>query len=219
MRSCPQAPEQFYAYVTLLALLSGLFQLGFGVARAELLLSLVSHPVLMGFINAAALIIAMSQLPGLLGISTRQSGHLLADTWHVITRMDTLHAWSLGFGLAAIAMFVAFRKFAPRLPGVLISVAILTVVSEYSGIRGAWRSRSWAPFRRPSRRRRARAGMERDHRAAAGCLRHRPHQLHGGHVELQGDRQQDARAVGREPGAGRAGNRQDRGGASASRCR
>ncbi len=42
------------------------------LARAGILLSLVSHPVLMGFINAAALIIAMSQLPGLLGISTRE---------------------------------------------------------------------------------------------------------------------------------------------------
>jgi hypothetical protein len=77
----PAGTEQFYAYVTLLALLSGIFQLGFGVARAGILLSLVSHPVLMGFINAAALIIAMSQLPALLGISTRESGHLLADTW------------------------------------------------------------------------------------------------------------------------------------------
>ncbi len=129
----PARTEEFYAYVTLLALLSGIFQLGFGLARAGILLSLVSHPVLMGFINAAALIIAMAQLPGLLGISTRESGHLLADTWNVITRMDTVHAWSLGFGLAAIAMFVAFRKYAPRLPGVLIGVAILTAVSELSG--------------------------------------------------------------------------------------
>ena len=129
----PAGTDQFYAYVTLLALLSGLFQLGFGVARAGLLLSLVSHPVLMGFINAAALIIAMAQLPGLLGISVRQSEHLLADTWSVLTRMDTLHAWSLGFGLTAIAMFLAFRKFAPRLPGVLITVAVLIGVSEFSG--------------------------------------------------------------------------------------
>jgi sulfate permease, SulP family len=129
----PPGTEQFFAYVTLLALLSGLFQLGFGLARAGLLLSLVSHPVLMGFINAAALIIAMSQLPGLLGIPTRESGRLVADTWDVITRMDSLNAWSLGFGLAAFAMFVAFRKFAPRLPGVLITVAILIAVSDFTG--------------------------------------------------------------------------------------
>jgi SulP family sulfate permease len=31
----PAGTDQFFAYVTLLALLSGLFQLGFGVARAD----------------------------------------------------------------------------------------------------------------------------------------------------------------------------------------
>lgn len=125
----PQGTEQFYAYVTLLALLSGLLQLGFGLARAGLLLSLVSHPVLMAFINAAALIIGMSQLPGLVGISTKQTEHLLVDTWNVLARMDTLHEISLAFGLVAIAMFLGFRRFAPRLPGVLITVGILTSVS------------------------------------------------------------------------------------------
>ena len=129
----PQGSEQFYAYVTLLALLSGLFQLGFGLARAGLLLSLVSHPVLMGFVNAAALIIAMAQLPGLFGISVRQSEHLLADTWDVITRLGTLHEMSLAFGVTAIAMFVAFRKYAPRLPGMLITIGILIVVSHVAG--------------------------------------------------------------------------------------
>ena len=74
----PAGTPQFYAYVTMLALLSGLFQLGFGLARAGVLLTLVSQPVLMGFINAAALIIALSQLPALMGISVRQSQHLLA---------------------------------------------------------------------------------------------------------------------------------------------
>jgi SulP family sulfate permease len=125
----PQGTEQFYAYVTMLALLSGLFQLGFGLARAGVLLSLVSHPVLMGFINAAALIIALTQIPALMGISTRQSQHLLLDTWNVVSRPDLLHEMSLAFGAAAIILLVAFRKFAPRLPGVLVTVAFATWVS------------------------------------------------------------------------------------------
>ena len=129
----PQGTEQFYAYVTLLALLSGLFQLGFGLARAGLLLSLVSHPVLMGFINAAALIIAMAQLPGLLGIASTPSERLLVDTWNVLERIGTLHGMSLGFGIMAIAMFVAFRKFTPRLPGMLMTVGILIGVSHVVG--------------------------------------------------------------------------------------
>src|SRR5450759_2137384 len=48
--------EQFFAYAVLLALLSGMIQIGFGLARMGVLLNFLSHPVLMGFINAAALI-------------------------------------------------------------------------------------------------------------------------------------------------------------------
>jgi SulP family sulfate permease len=129
----PQGLDEFYAYVTLLALLSGLFQLGFGLARAGVLMSLVSHPVLMGFINAGALIIALSQLPALMGVSTRQTEHLLLDTWNTVSRMDLLHELSLAFGAAAIVLLLAFKKFAPRLPGVLITVALLTWTSYATG--------------------------------------------------------------------------------------
>jgi len=129
----PAGLDQFYAYVTLLALLSGLFQLGFGLARAGMLVSLISHPVLMGFINAAALVIALSQLPALLGIPLRQSEHLLTDTWNVVSRMDLLHEMSLAFGLGAMALLVFFRKWTPRLPGLLITVVLLTWISHQIG--------------------------------------------------------------------------------------
>lgn len=129
----PHGTDEFYAYVTLLALLSGLFQLGFGLARAGFLLSLVSHPVLMGFINAAALIIALAQLPALIGVSASNSESLLADTWSVLVRLDTLHVMSMVFGVAAIALFLLFRRFAPKLPGVLITVGVLTWASHAAG--------------------------------------------------------------------------------------
>jgi len=125
--------EQFISYVTLLALLSGLFQIGLGLARAGVLLNLLSHPVLMGFINAAAMIIALSQLPALSGIIVPQTDHFLVDIWHVLTTLDTLHGMSLLFGLLALVLLQAFRRFAPRLPGVLIMVAILTGLSYATG--------------------------------------------------------------------------------------
>ena len=125
----PRGTEQFISYVILLALLSGVFQILFGMFRLGVLLNFLSHPVLMGFINAAAIIIALSQLPALLGIPGRQSDHLLIDVWHVLVNIDTMHEISLAFGLSAIVMLVAFRRFAPRLPGVLVTAAILTPVS------------------------------------------------------------------------------------------
>ena len=125
--------DEFVHGAVVLALLSGLFQMVFGMLRLGMLLNLLSHPVLMGFINAAALIISLSQLPGLLGVSARQSEHFLADTWHVLTNLDLMHELSLGFGVGAIVLLVALRRFAPRLPGVLITVAALTAISWWFG--------------------------------------------------------------------------------------
>ncbi len=125
--------EQFYAFAILLALLSGLIQIGFGLARMGVLLNFLSHPVLMGFINAAALIIALSQIPAFLGISIIQSKHLLLDSWNVLTNFDALHGMSLAFGLGAIALLYLFKKFLPKLPGVLLTVGFLTWVSFMVG--------------------------------------------------------------------------------------
>lgn len=125
--------ESFYSYVILLALLSGLFQVAFGLLRAGVLLNFLSFPVLMGFINAAALIIGLSQLPTLLGIPSRQSEHFLVDTFQVLMHLDATHATSLAFGIAAFCLLFAFRRFAPKVPGVLLTVAALTWVSGLIG--------------------------------------------------------------------------------------
>ncbi|MGE5466577.1 MAG: SulP family inorganic anion transporter [Ignavibacteria bacterium] len=125
--------ETYYAYVILLALLSGIFQIAFGVLRVGVLLNFLSHPVLMGFINAAAMIIGLSQLPTLLGIPAQQSEHFLLDIWKVLANIDAVHELSLAFGLSALAMLFAFRKWAPRAPGVLVTVALLTWVSATLG--------------------------------------------------------------------------------------
>ena len=138
----PAGSTQFVAYVTLLALLSGIFQLGLGLARAGVLVNLLSHPVLMGFVNAAALLIAMSQLPAITGIALQQasltSGHgpgnaFLLDVWSLLQRLDALNPVALGLGALALAMLYCFKRFAPRMPGVLLMVTTLTALSYAIG--------------------------------------------------------------------------------------
>jgi sulfate permease, SulP family len=125
--------QLFYSCVIMLALLSGLFQILMGVFRVGAILNFLSHPVLMGFINAAALIIGLAQLPTLLGIKAPHSSHFLLDILHVLEHVNTMHALSFGFGVTAILMIVAFKKYTPKLPGVLITVAVLTGVSYAIG--------------------------------------------------------------------------------------
>ncbi len=121
--------DLFYTYVILLALLSGIFQVAFGLLRVGVVLNFLSNPVLMGFINAAAIIIGLSQLPTLLGIPAQQSEHFMVDMWQVVSHLDGVHELSLIFGAAAIAMLLAFKRWAPKLPGVLITVVSLTWIS------------------------------------------------------------------------------------------
>ena len=129
----PPGSDAFIVHVVLLALLSGLFQLLFGLLRMGIAINLLSQPVLMGFVNAAAIIIALSQLPPLVGMSAKQTEHFLLDTWNVIVNLDLMHATSLVFGVGAIAMLLGFRRYAPNAPGVVIVVALLTTISYAIG--------------------------------------------------------------------------------------
>lgn len=126
----PAGSAGFIAYVTLLSLLSGLFQVGLGLARAGALLSLLSHPVLIGFINGAAVVITVSQLPALTGLHAPQGGNFVVDLWHLLGALSLLHPASLALGALALALLVGFRRWAPRAPGVLIMVVVLTALSH-----------------------------------------------------------------------------------------
>jgi sulfate permease, SulP family len=126
----------YLGYAVSLALLSGLFQLAFGVMRLGVLMNLLSHPVLMGFVNAAAILITMSQVPALFGVPPPQLGHAVADTWHVLSNVHLSHGHSVVFSGAALGLLILFRRFAPRWPGVLVTVAALTAASyafDYAG--------------------------------------------------------------------------------------
>lgn len=125
--------DTFIADVVLLTLISGVFQIIFGMLRLGVLLNFLSYPVLMGFINAAALIIGLSQLPALLGTPSHQSEHFLIDIWNVISNIHATSGVSLAFGISAIAMLASFKHFAPRFPGVLVTMILLTGISAGIG--------------------------------------------------------------------------------------
>jgi len=64
--------EGYIAYAILLALSVGIFQLALGVLRLGLVVNFISHPVINGFTNAAAIIIASSQLSKLFGVTVEE---------------------------------------------------------------------------------------------------------------------------------------------------
>jgi SulP family sulfate permease len=61
-------PASYAVYAALLALIVGVFQLSLGILRLGFVINFLSHPVVTGFTNAAAIIIGASQLPKVFGI-------------------------------------------------------------------------------------------------------------------------------------------------------
>lgn len=125
--------DQFVALAVLLALMVGLMQAALGVFKLGTIVNFVSHPVIVGFTNAAAIIIALSQLNKVLGVATSRSESFLADTLEVLRQAGDTHLPTLGMALLALAIMLAVRKWLPHWPGILIAVVVTTVLSWQIG--------------------------------------------------------------------------------------
>jgi SulP family sulfate permease len=121
--------EQFVALAILLALMVGVIQLTLGAFKLGVVVNFLSHPVIVGFTNAAAIIIGLSQLNKLFGVSMGRSEHFINDVWGVLMQIGETHMPTLMMGVSAFAIMWGLKKYAPKLPGVLIAVVITTLVS------------------------------------------------------------------------------------------
>ena len=125
--------DQFIALAIMLALLVGIIQLALGVFKLGVVVNFLSHPVIVGFTNAAAMIIGLSQFNKLMGVPMGRSESFINDIWGVLKLAGDTHLPTLAMGVAAIAIMWLIRRHAPRLPGVLIAVALTTVISWQIG--------------------------------------------------------------------------------------
>lgn len=121
--------SQFIALAILMALMVGIIQLVLGVFKLGVVVNFLSHPVIVGFTNAAAIIIGLSQLNKLFGVSMGRSEHFINDIWGVMQQVGDTHFPTLLMGISAFAIMFGLKRFAPKLPGVLIAVTLTTVVS------------------------------------------------------------------------------------------
>lgn len=126
------SPE-FIALAILLSLMVGVFQLSLGLFKLGVIVNFLSHPVIVGFTNAAAIIIALSQLNKIFGLSLGNSGHFIVDVAAMLRELGDTHLPTLAMGVAALAIIALLRRQAPKLPGVLIAVVLSTLVSWLTG--------------------------------------------------------------------------------------
>lgn len=129
-------PVRLTALAGVLALMIGVVSALLGVLRLGRIVDVISHPVILGFTAASGLIIGVSQLRDLLGVSAPRSDRFFEALIAVAAVADTLHPLTLAVGVGAVLALRLLRRFAPKLPGVLIVLIMgigLSVLLDLGG--------------------------------------------------------------------------------------
>ncbi|MCP4115419.1 MAG: SulP family inorganic anion transporter [Desulfobacteraceae bacterium] len=126
--------EGYIAYAIILALMVGIFQLSLGVLKLGVVVNFLSHPVVNGFTNAAAIIIASSQLSKMFGVYVDKSEHHYETIINVCKAAVHYTHWpTLFMGILAFAIMYGLKKVMPKVPNVLVAVAVSIVISWAMG--------------------------------------------------------------------------------------
>ena len=119
----PPFSAQWLALSSASALLTAGFLPLAGVLRLGFLANFLSRTVLVGFLSGVGVSLLFGQLPDLLGVSLSGHGLInhLVEIWRALPRLHWTTVW---MALGTLAVIVACERFAPRVPGSLLAVAL-----------------------------------------------------------------------------------------------
>lgn len=106
--------SEFIVLALTLALLVGVMQILMGIARLGFLVNFLSHPVLVGFTSAAALVIGFSQLKHLFGIKVPDANHPYELLLNVLKNISATNRTAFALGISSILILLYFNYFAKK---------------------------------------------------------------------------------------------------------
>lgn len=131
----PVIAQHGLASVPLLAVMAGVIVAAAGVAGLGRTVDLIPAPVVEGFTMGIGVIIAVQQVPLLLGAPAVKHESTVVSSWLTALSADWSTVWApLGVGLLVLAVTTLLTRFARRLPAALIAIALATLVVEVAGV-------------------------------------------------------------------------------------
>ncbi|MFA3919437.1 SulP family inorganic anion transporter [Ruegeria hyattellae] len=124
------------AYVELalgMTIIVGLMQLAAGIAQIGALISFISHSVIIGFTAAAALLIAVSQLADVLGLTVDPGGSVFARLYRVYAGLDQTNLTALAISGSTLATVIVIPKINKRLPAYIVALLVGSVTGYALG--------------------------------------------------------------------------------------
>ena len=107
---------RFAALSAALALVVAVVLVLGGLLRFGAISDLVSKPVMTGFLFGLGMVIAVAQLPSLLGIDPGRR-QLLPGLNDLIGELGDVHTATIAVGAGSLAVLIALRRLAPKVPG------------------------------------------------------------------------------------------------------
>jgi len=116
-----------YDGLVLATLMAGVILVIAGLLRAGNLIAYVPEPVVNGFTIGIAVIIASSQIKDLLGLTSgAMPAEFLPKLEALWAARSSLNLAALAMGLAALILIVALRRKFPRMPGLIVALALIS---------------------------------------------------------------------------------------------
>lgn len=122
----------FGALALLLAVLVGAIRLTIGLVRLGAVSYLMSEPVVQGFTLAAGLLIAASQLPAVLGVST-DARNPLVGAWQALSDPGAWHLGAIAVAIGTVMVLAVSDRLHPLVPGALLAAVGGIAVAEVFG--------------------------------------------------------------------------------------
>ncbi|WP_170370258.1 SulP family inorganic anion transporter [Ruegeria arenilitoris] len=127
--------EHGYDGLVMATFMAGFILLIAGYFRAGRLISFVPEAVVNGFTIGIAVIIATSQIKDFFGLSIQNlPAEFLEKVPALWDARDTLNLPATGIALLAAVLIVAFRRIAPRFPGLIIAVGVASALVALMGL-------------------------------------------------------------------------------------
>jgi MFS superfamily sulfate permease-like transporter len=123
----PQSPE-WVAMCALTAIVCGVILLLARMLRLGFLGDFLSASVLIGFLSGVGISVLSGQIPEMLGIP-KGTGNWFEQQWAWLTGIPRISWTTAAFAAATIVVIVAFKRFAPKVPGAIVAVVGLIIIS------------------------------------------------------------------------------------------
>ena len=128
------SPAEYAGIVALTAILVGIISVVAWLLKLGFLVNLISGPVMKGFLVGTGIVIIVSQIPKLLGLSGAPSSFFQKIVF-ILQNLPETNLYALALGIGALLLFFVLEHKLPRLPGSLFVVITSIILVWLTGSR------------------------------------------------------------------------------------